>query len=205
MRDSAALLRLDSRLCVETRCPMAVSSYQVQRLISRLRRRPAPSEPAAPAAPGGLSPADLVQLSERARSQAAQVAASLRLPPGTPVSAATIVDEAPLPPATLRELERRAGSFMRPPLLPAPEAPPFPRVALPRPAARGEPAPAGKGPAGQASAGSERASTRALSTEGEAAGRSEPASAGKQGGEATARIGAVPPDSSEALPDEEPL
>lgn len=110
---------------------MAVSSYQVQRFISRLRRGFAAPEAAGAPAPGKMSQADLVQLSERARSQAAQAAASLRLPAGTPVPVATIVDDAPLAPETLRELERRAGSFMRPPLAPAPGVPPFPRARRP--------------------------------------------------------------------------
>jgi hypothetical protein len=124
---------------------MAVSSYQVQRLITRLRRlRGAQSADtgatAGPAAPGGSAVAVRVQLSERARQQAAEAAASLRLPAGAPVSVVTIVDATPLAAETLRELERRAGSFMRPPPEPAAGPAPFPRARRPFPPT-GEPEP----------------------------------------------------------------
>ena len=110
---------------------MANSSYQVQRMVTRLRR----ARQAAALALGGVpesaaaaSAADRVQLSLRAREQAAAVADSLRLPAGTPVSPATIVDGAPLPLPIRIELERRAGSFMRPPLMPVPPPAPIHRV-----------------------------------------------------------------------------
>ena len=120
---------------------MASSSYQVQRMVTRLRRvRQAAAE--APGSGAGLAggaagrvarePAesgfDPVRLSERARAQAAEAAASIRLPPGTPVAAAIIVDDTPLPLPTRIELERRAGSFMRPPLAPDPAPTPIPRI-----------------------------------------------------------------------------
>jgi hypothetical protein len=149
---------------------MALSSYQVQRLVTRMRQQAdagddaphgdasgAETEPIAAEAAiegaeyaedaetveGGpaveLPPlqrtdptsADRVELSARARVQAAEAAASWRLPPGTPVSAASIVETAPLPAVTLAELERRAGSFMRPPLIPTPPAAAIPRARRP--------------------------------------------------------------------------
>ena len=120
---------------------MAVSSYQVQRLMSRLRRlRGLEAVPEGAGAPRGMAEMDRVHLSERARLQAAEAAASLRLPSGAPVSVVTIVDDTPLAPETLRELERRAGSFMRPPLLPAAGRPLFPRARRPF-AATGDPEP----------------------------------------------------------------
>lgn len=121
---------------------MAYSSYQVQRMVTRLRRarqaaaqalgQSAGSAESGSAAMGAREPAgtgyDRVRLSERALAQAAEAAASIRLPPGTPVSPAMVVDDAPLPLATRIELERRAGSFMRPPLAPCPPPAPIPRV-----------------------------------------------------------------------------
>jgi hypothetical protein len=108
---------------------MATSSYQVQRMVSRLRRARQSAARALGVAPDAASAgADRVQLSLRAREQAAAAADSLRLPAGTPVSPATIVDDAPLPLPVRIELERRAGSFMRPPLAPAPSPAAIPRV-----------------------------------------------------------------------------
>jgi hypothetical protein len=117
---------------------MAVSSYQIQRLMTRLRLlRGLDAAPPGMKAPGGIAEEDRVRVSERARRQAAEAAASLRLPAGAPVPVVTIVDDAPLPPETLRELERRAGSFMRPPVVPAAGALRFPRARRPVPAAGG--------------------------------------------------------------------
>jgi hypothetical protein len=110
---------------------MAYSSYQVQRMVTRLRRARQSAARALGIAPESAAAgpgADRVQLSLRAREQAAAVADSLRLPPGTPVSPATIVDDAPLALPIRIELERRAGSFMRPPLVPAPAQTPIPRA-----------------------------------------------------------------------------
>jgi hypothetical protein len=116
---------------------MAHSSYQVQRLMERLQRARAGDAAAAPPQEAGGLEVDRVRLSERARAQAAAVAGMLRLPAGTPVSPATIVDDAPLPAAIRIELERRAGSFMRPPL------PPSERIVIPR-ARRARPEPEGE-------------------------------------------------------------
>jgi hypothetical protein len=108
---------------------MGYSTYQVQRLMARLKRERRPrSEAESEAAPSAapLPGTDRVRLSELARAQIGAAAEVLRLPAGTPVSPATIVDDSPLPPAVRSELERRAGSFMRPPL------PPPARVPIPR-------------------------------------------------------------------------
>jgi hypothetical protein len=121
---------------------MAYSSYQVQRMVTRLRRARQAAAQALGLGAGGAEagseadvsrePArtgfDRVQLSERALAQAAEAAASIRLPPGTPVSPAIVVDDTPLPLPTRIELERRAGSFMRPPLAPYPAPAPIPRI-----------------------------------------------------------------------------
>ena len=108
---------------------MSGTAYQILRLISRIRRT---DERAREEQSGAETPpseaADRVQISTMAREQANRVADMIRLPPGTPVSAATIVDQKPLPLATLMELERRAGSFMHPPFKPTPGPAPIPRA-----------------------------------------------------------------------------
>lgn len=108
---------------------MNYSTYQVQRLMTLLRRGRdrfggSPKGDAS-SRPGGF---DRVLLSERAKAQAAEIAASIRLPAGPAVSTATIVDDSPLPLPTRIELERRAGSFMHPPQKPTPGPIPIPRV-----------------------------------------------------------------------------
>ena len=112
---------------------MAGSGYQILRLISHLRhvRGEGGNRGVQPAPMAGG--ADRVRLSEKAREQAAQVAELIRLPPGTPVAVASIVDQSPLPLATRIELERRAGSFMHPPQVPSPAPAPIPRARRPFP------------------------------------------------------------------------
>src|SRR5579862_3753712 len=111
---------------------MTVSSYQILRLVTRvLREGAADREPEASRPPAPSF--DRVELSIRAREQAAEAALSLRLPPGAAVRVATIVDTVELPIATRSELERRAGSFMHPPQPPNPASPPIPRARRPFP------------------------------------------------------------------------
>ena len=72
---------------------MAVSGYQILRLVTRMRRERADESLADQ--PLDAVPAaniDRVRLSEKAREQSEQVAQMLRLPPGTPVAVATIVE-----------------------------------------------------------------------------------------------------------------
>jgi len=110
---------------------MAYSSYQVQRMVARLRhaRQAAARALGVASEPAAAGPeTDRVQLSLRAREQVAAVADSLRLPAGTPVSPATIEDRVPLPLPVRSELERRAGSFMHPPVVPATAQVPIPRA-----------------------------------------------------------------------------
>ena len=110
---------------------MGYSSFQVQRLMTRLRRARQAAQTAPAAAPEQSASApgpDLVRLSRLAQAQAAETAEEIRLPPGAPVTTASIVDREPVPLPTRIELERRAGSFMRPPHPPSPGPLPIPRA-----------------------------------------------------------------------------
>ena len=91
---------------------MTISSYQIGRLLARLRvwhhapaRHAAPSEhvalsaQAAPHNGGPYEPEDFEQ--------------ALRAAAGAPIPA-DVVDQRPLPPVVDYELERRAGSFLDP-------------------------------------------------------------------------------------------
>jgi hypothetical protein len=139
---------------------MAYSSYQVQRMMERLKRMRASTEAetpdtalahqeldgrvddAAEAAQSDAAPIhitrvvsglDRVELSARAIQQAIQASAAQRLSAGPRIPTVTIIDDSPLPLPTRIELERRAGSFMRPPLAPSPGPLPIPRVRRPSP------------------------------------------------------------------------
>ncbi|HUJ73762.1 MAG TPA: hypothetical protein VL359_02845 [bacterium] len=121
-----------------------VSPTQVMRLIEELRaaRLLEPGAPAAPAAPTGqgIGRAPLRVLPLRPGGPTVQLEAAAPLAE-VPVAA---VREAATPPAPVQaELERRAGSFMQPPLPPEPAPPPIPKVkrekiTLPSPKPHGE-------------------------------------------------------------------
>lgn len=93
------------------------SSYQMERLLDRLRRlRDWLPWPAGRRWAG----ADPVRLSAAARERAAPAA-----PPGGPPSVEAVRDRTAYPPRVEAERERRAGSFMEPPYPdePLPEIP----------------------------------------------------------------------------------
>ena len=112
---------------------MAGSSYQILRLIERLRHARGDSAPHGAEDSAAIAAVDRVRLSEKAREQSAQIASMIRLPPGTPVAVASIVDQESIPLPTRIELERRAGSFMHPPQQPVPGPVPIPRARRPFP------------------------------------------------------------------------
>ncbi len=137
---------------------MAYSSYQVQRMMERLKRARTAADTAEPALTdrmvgaftevvglGAMSqeavaepPApmrvvsgfDHVRLSAQAIQEAAK-ATALHMPAGPRRPTVTIIDDSPLPLPTRVELERRAGSFMRPPQMPSPPPIPIPRTRRP--------------------------------------------------------------------------
>ena len=98
---------------------MPVSSYQVQRLLRGFRR--IQGKTGVEESPG--PDADQVQLTR----QAAEYLRSLRESDNPPQSVLEVwpddlADRSPLSPLVEHELERRAGSFMDPPLQPVPPA-----------------------------------------------------------------------------------
>ncbi len=110
---------------------MTISSYQIGRLLARLRqwhglprRSPAPAERVA------VSP----DAAEWAREQAPDGSSFpelLRAASGEPIPA-QVVEQKAYPPPIREELERRAGTFMNPPVLP-----PAPLAHIPRVKPRG--------------------------------------------------------------------
>lgn len=104
---------------------MAISSYQVEWLLTRLRRlhQAAPIRPAG--APHGP---ELVELTEQGADRSRQRDAPPRPRPRSDIWPADMADTTARPPAVRFELERRAGSFMRPKFAPSPPRLPIPKM-----------------------------------------------------------------------------
>jgi hypothetical protein len=122
---------------------MAHSSYQVERLLDRLRRArdwlPWPTY-------RRWGAADSVRVSaaaERAVQEAAQAPAALVVATPRPPSLAAVRDARRFAPVVEEERERRAGSFMRPPYPDEPPPPHIPRLDG-RPGRRLRPRPVGR-------------------------------------------------------------
>jgi hypothetical protein len=113
---------------------MSSSSYQAQQVLAELRKRLGLDDPAAARKDTGAVRVSTITIIEDEEPQhAAPVAPRVVTP--------SVADQAPLPPAVDRELERRAGSFMQPPVSPPP-VPPIPKLRakppVPPPRKRGE-------------------------------------------------------------------
>ncbi|HKI99374.1 MAG TPA: hypothetical protein VKB51_12955 [bacterium] len=113
---------------------MIYSSYQVERLLERLRRARGWLPWPAYQRWGGMDP---VRMS-RAAAQAgrdAEAAGPVAVPPLRPPALAAVRDARRFAPLVEAERERRAGSFMRPPYpdeSPAPHIPKIERKTAPR-------------------------------------------------------------------------
>ena len=101
---------------------MNYSTYQMQRLIGRLRRMG--RWLAWPAWPVDLGP-DAVRASAAARAAAGDTATAGRA--AAPPAVGAVRAQAQHDPRVELERERRAGSFMQPPYAPDPPAPPIPK------------------------------------------------------------------------------
>lgn len=97
---------------------MPASSYQAQQVLAELRKRLG-LDSAAARQNNGVRVSTITIIEDEKQPDAARIAPK--------VTAPSVADRSPLPPAVSRELERRAGSFMQPPVRP-PAAPPIPKL-----------------------------------------------------------------------------
>jgi hypothetical protein len=99
---------------------MTVSSYQAQQVLAELRKRLGLENKGRAPDAGGVRVPTITIIEDDEVTPAERVA--------PPVAARTVIDGDTYAPAVARELERRAGSFMQPPVAPREAANPIPKT-----------------------------------------------------------------------------